>query len=475
MRRAHDLPLGTLRRRAGRLRLDPAAARRPGRAHILAVAGRTRRGHRGAGAPLLAARGIGQRHLPAGLCRRWVQRLLQGAVPADRRGGHRDDAGVLRPLRPSAARRGVLHAPLHRPAGHARPRLHERPAAALPRCGAVDLLPLHHDRVSEVRRAVHRSGNEVPHHGLGLVGVPGLRLGAALRRHGEHDVCCDPRRTRHPAADARRAGGRAARAGGPGVQDRGGALPLVGAGRVRGRPDAGRGVPVGGLEDGGDRGADPRALRRVPAAAAVLGASPVGPLRGHDVLRQLGRAAADEHQTAAGLLVDRPRGLSADGDFNGIGGRHPSRRLLPAGVPVQQPGGLSRGRGGERGGRRRGAGRLQGLAKRSGVLAASLFIGLLSLAGVPPLAGFVGKLLVLLRTVESQRLWLVAIGAVNVAISLYYYLMIVKRMYLDTPKAASPIPVSRLTKVVLAALVLGIFAAGIWPEPFLQRIIASIH
>ena len=117
----------------------------------------------------------------------------------------------------------------------------------------------------------------------------------------------------------------------------------------------------------------------------------------------------------------------------------------------------------------------KGLSKRSGLLAAAMFIGLLSLAGVPPLAGFVGKLFVLLRTVESRRLWLVAIGAVNVAISLYYYLMVVKRMYLDGPRTTSPIQVDGLTKIILLALVAGIFVVGILQEPFLRFITSAIH
>lgn len=116
----------------------------------------------------------------------------------------------------------------------------------------------------------------------------------------------------------------------------------------------------------------------------------------------------------------------------------------------------------------------RGLSKRSGVLAAAMFIGLLSLAGVPPLAGFVGKLLVLLATVESGRLWLVGIGAVNVAISLYYYLLVVKRMYLEAPRSASPIHVTLLTKTTLALLVLGILAAGLFQSPFLHRIAAAV-
>jgi len=117
----------------------------------------------------------------------------------------------------------------------------------------------------------------------------------------------------------------------------------------------------------------------------------------------------------------------------------------------------------------------RGLARRSGLLAAAMFVGLLSLAGVPPLAGFVGKLLVLLSTADAGRLWLVALGAVNVAISLYYYLMVVKRMYLDAPRTAAPIAVPLLSKVVLAGLVLGMLAVGIWQQPFLAQVIAALQ
>jgi NADH-quinone oxidoreductase subunit N len=116
-----------------------------------------------------------------------------------------------------------------------------------------------------------------------------------------------------------------------------------------------------------------------------------------------------------------------------------------------------------------------GLSKRSPLLAAAMFVGLLSLAGVPPLAGFVGKLLVLLAAADSRQLWLVAIGAVNVAISLYYYLMVVKRMYLGIPAATAPIRLSPLTKASLSVLVLGILLIGIVQEPFLQQISLAVH
>jgi NADH-quinone oxidoreductase subunit N len=117
----------------------------------------------------------------------------------------------------------------------------------------------------------------------------------------------------------------------------------------------------------------------------------------------------------------------------------------------------------------------RGLSKRSGLLAAAMFIGLLSLAGVPPLAGFVGKLLVLLATVEADRVWLAALGAVNVAVSLYYYLMVIKRIYLDAPRTTSPVVVSSLARATLAGLMLGILVIGLVQEPFLARIASAIR
>jgi len=116
-----------------------------------------------------------------------------------------------------------------------------------------------------------------------------------------------------------------------------------------------------------------------------------------------------------------------------------------------------------------------GLSKRSPFLAAAMFVGLLSLAGMPPLAGFAGKLLVLLAAADSRQLALVALGAVNVVISLYYYLMVVKRMYLGNPAATAPIPLSGLTKASLSVLVLGILLIGIVQEPFLQQISLAVH
>jgi len=115
-----------------------------------------------------------------------------------------------------------------------------------------------------------------------------------------------------------------------------------------------------------------------------------------------------------------------------------------------------------------------GLSRRSPLLAATMFLGLLSLAGIPPLAGFVGKLLVLLAAMEDQKLWLAAIGALNVAISLYYYLMVVRRMYLLAPNTAQPITVDPLTRLTLLFLMAGIAIIGAFQEPFLRLIATAI-
>ena len=81
----------------------------------------------------------------------------------------------------------------------------------------------------------------------------------------------------------------------------------------------------------------------------------------------------------------------------------------------------------------------------------------------------------LLATVRSEMLWLAALGAVNVAISLYYYLLVVKRMYFDPPAVSQPISVNPIAKTALGFLVLGILLIGIVQEPFLSTIALAFN
>jgi len=111
-----------------------------------------------------------------------------------------------------------------------------------------------------------------------------------------------------------------------------------------------------------------------------------------------------------------------------------------------------------------------GLAQRSPFLAACMFIGLLSLAGVPPTAGFFGKLLVILAAIESRFILLALIGAINVAVSLYYYLGLVKRMYANTPKTTKKLTVPPLATITLSLLTAAILLVGIVQGPIVEHI-----
>ncbi len=109
----------------------------------------------------------------------------------------------------------------------------------------------------------------------------------------------------------------------------------------------------------------------------------------------------------------------------------------------------------------------RGLSRRAPFLAGTIFISLLSLAGIPPLAGFFGKFLILLAAVRDGFGWLALLGALGVAVSLYYYLSVVRVMYAEEPSHSEPITSSPLSKALLAFLVFAILLLGLWQTPFL--------
>ncbi len=115
-----------------------------------------------------------------------------------------------------------------------------------------------------------------------------------------------------------------------------------------------------------------------------------------------------------------------------------------------------------------------GLSKRSGILAATLLLALTSLAGMPPLAGFFGKFLLLLATVKNRMLWLALIAAANIVISLYYYLLVIKKIYVDAPQTKTSIPVSLTVRILLIALMIGIVGIGICQGPFFNAAITAV-
>ncbi len=106
-----------------------------------------------------------------------------------------------------------------------------------------------------------------------------------------------------------------------------------------------------------------------------------------------------------------------------------------------------------------------GLGRRSPVLAFGMLCALVSMAGIPPLAGFVGKFAVLAAAWESGAYLLFALGVVAAVAGVYYYLGVVKAMYWDSAEseeAFEPNPGTRLAVVLLSGFLL---LLGFWPAP----------
>jgi proton-translocating NADH-quinone oxidoreductase chain N len=109
-----------------------------------------------------------------------------------------------------------------------------------------------------------------------------------------------------------------------------------------------------------------------------------------------------------------------------------------------------------------------GLAKRMPCTALALTISLLALAGVPPLSGFMSKLVLFTAAVDSGMVWLALAGVLNSAFSLAYYGWVIKRMYLDDPDDTTRVHEPRLFVGVLTLSAAIIILLGVYPEPFLS-------
>jgi NADH-quinone oxidoreductase subunit N len=104
-----------------------------------------------------------------------------------------------------------------------------------------------------------------------------------------------------------------------------------------------------------------------------------------------------------------------------------------------------------------------GMAKRAPVLALALTLCLISLIGMPPAAGFMAKFFIFSGAVQHGLLWLVIIAVINSVISAYYYLRVVKVMWMDKPAARSKVPSSMALRVALAISCIGVLLLGIVP------------
>ena len=115
-----------------------------------------------------------------------------------------------------------------------------------------------------------------------------------------------------------------------------------------------------------------------------------------------------------------------------------------------------------------------GLAQRSPVAAATMFIFLLSLTGIPPTAGFVGKFYLFAAAVEAGYIWLVLIAVLNSAISLFYYMRVTMAMYMkDVPPAGIALNTSVALYLGLFLAAAGTLLLGVYPNFVLELAWAS--
>jgi NADH-quinone oxidoreductase subunit N len=111
---------------------------------------------------------------------------------------------------------------------------------------------------------------------------------------------------------------------------------------------------------------------------------------------------------------------------------------------------------------------LAGLASTQPLLAAALAICMFSMSGIPPLAGFFGKLYVFLAAIAAEFYALAVIGVLSSVVAAFYYLRIVKVMYFDEPAPAFDQPIGPRLGVVLAGTTLFTLLFFIYPAPLLN-------
>ena len=118
---------------------------------------------------------------------------------------------------------------------------------------------------------------------------------------------------------------------------------------------------------------------------------------------------------------------------------------------------------------------MAGLYHRAPVEAALMLLFLLSLAGIPPAAGFIGKYYIFLSLIESQHYALAALGVLYSLFGLYYYLKIANSMLMRAPVEAGPLPVSFGMRCAVGVTALATIVIGIYPEPFIRSVNWSLN
>ncbi len=110
----------------------------------------------------------------------------------------------------------------------------------------------------------------------------------------------------------------------------------------------------------------------------------------------------------------------------------------------------------------------RGMAERTPLLAAALTAALFPLSGMPLFAGFFTKFILFQAVAGEGFLWLSVIAVVMSFVSLYYYLMVIKEIYVSKPEEEGRLPVPAMISGLTVALVVGVFYVGIFPRHLLE-------
>jgi len=109
---------------------------------------------------------------------------------------------------------------------------------------------------------------------------------------------------------------------------------------------------------------------------------------------------------------------------------------------------------------------MAGLYQRSPLLALTLLLGLFGLIGLPPTVGFTGKWFLFSAALERGQFYLVLVAAINSAVALYYYLLVIRQAYMEEPSSNAPLQVGPLLRATAVATMALTLIMGTFPDYF---------
>lgn len=116
-----------------------------------------------------------------------------------------------------------------------------------------------------------------------------------------------------------------------------------------------------------------------------------------------------------------------------------------------------------------------GLIRRSPIAAVLLSVFFMSLAGVPLLAGFLGKLLVFKSAVDAGQIVLTVVAVLNTVVAYFYYFRVIVQATFAEPKDARPIELNPMALTALSIAVIGVVILGVYPTPVLNAINTAVE